>query len=312
MNFIADLEAEARLKGIDFAVANSDTPVIFDWLLTAFSFQGVSDQAAWTYLRANGTATWGAMEAALRARPYPACPKLRSFWHYEGCRYDKGSFSCAEPDYIDTCFVPVPKLRNGRLNQTAASFYFFVRDIAGRDLVGWIDKQLAQAATSPASGSDGQIEAESLIGPLRSVFGVSDKILTMTLSALLLGASKDRPLWFNAGKSMIAIDTLIHNFLHRTGILASSGASHGYGVGCYAPGGCAAIVRSAASQIDARRFNRQYPTNFPRFVQHAIWRFCAADGINLCNGNRIDDRKPCQLTFCQLSGKCLKIPLKMT
>jgi hypothetical protein len=39
------------------------------------------------------------------------------YWDYEGCRYDKGSFTCAEPDHIDACPVPRPRLRNGRLNE---------------------------------------------------------------------------------------------------------------------------------------------------------------------------------------------------
>jgi hypothetical protein len=43
---------------------------------------------------------------------------------------------------------------------------------------------------------------------------------------------------------------------------------------------------------------------FPRFVQHAIWRFCAADGLNVCNGNRVDDRKSCENSYCQLFSKC--------
>jgi hypothetical protein len=54
----------------------------------------------------------------------------------------------------------------------------------------------------------------------------------MTLSGLLLGASDGRPHWFETGKGMIAIDTLVHDFLHRTGILDDCGAPHGYGVGC--------------------------------------------------------------------------------
>jgi hypothetical protein len=35
-------------------------------------------------------------------------------------------------------------LRNGRLNQTAYSLFLFIRDIADGDLVGWIDRQLAE------------------------------------------------------------------------------------------------------------------------------------------------------------------------
>jgi hypothetical protein len=153
-------------------------------------------------------------------------------------------------------------------------------------------------------------ESRQRLKNLRNIYGVSDKILTMTLSGLLLGASDDRPHWFETGKGMIAIDTLVHNFLHRTGILEDCGTPHGYGAGCYGHGGCAEIIRAAASQIDASAFNGGFPKVFPRFVQNVIWRFCAADGSNICNGNRIDDRKECQNTYCQLFDKCSHKPLK--
>jgi hypothetical protein len=68
---------------------------------------------------------------------------------------------------------------------------------------------------------------------------------------------------------MIAIDTLVHNFLHRTGILEDCGTPHGYGVGCYGPGGWAEVIRTVACQIDASAYNRRFPREFPRFVQHA-------------------------------------------
>jgi hypothetical protein len=127
----------------------------------------------------------------------------------------------------------------------------------------------------PATG-EGETAQERLIGPLRHVYGISDKILTMTLSGLLLGASDGHPSWFAIGKDMIAIDTLVHNFLHRSGILENCGAQHGYGVGCYAKGGCADIIHAIAAQIDARAFNANFPSIFPRFVQHAIWRWSMA------------------------------------
>ena len=41
---------------------------------------------------------------------------------------------------------------------------------------------------------------------------------------------------------MIAIDTLVHNFLVRTGILQRFDADHPYGAACYRPGGCADII----------------------------------------------------------------------
>jgi hypothetical protein len=280
-------------------------------LLSAFSYQGVSDVVARGYIRKHGSASWS--DIAERLDAAPPCPLLLTYWHFEGCRYDKGSFSCSQPHHIDACPVPRHKLRNGRLNQTAYSFFLFVRDLAKGDLIGWIDDRLnipPTASVSPCFDLVATERQERLIGPLRNVYGVSDKILTMTLSGLLLGASDGRPNWFETGKGMIAIDTLVHNFLHRTGILEDCGTPHGYGVACYGPGGCAEIIRAVATQIDASAFNRWFPSVFPRFVQHAIWRFCAADGLNVCNGNRIDDRKPCENSYCQLLNKCRRKPLK--
>ena len=74
--------------------------------------------------------------------PGPACPKLKGYWQFHGCRYHKTSRTCAEPDHIAQCPLPTHHLRNGRLNQTAYSLYLFIRDIADGDLVGWIDQQL--------------------------------------------------------------------------------------------------------------------------------------------------------------------------
>jgi len=120
---------------------------------------------------------------------------------------------------------------------------------------------------------------DALIAPLREIYGVSDKVLTMALSSLLLGAPKRMRLWHEVGASMIAIDTLVHNFLHRTGILHRFDAAHAYGSACYRPGGCADIIQAVAERIDARAFNPAFPMVFPRFVQHAIWRYCAQSGL---------------------------------
>lgn len=309
MSFLDEIDAEIREAGLDKAVVQGNTSAIFDWLLSAFSYQGISDQVARTYMEKHGTASWSRIEATLRATP--SCPKLRSYWQYEGCRYDKGSFTCSEPDHIDACPVPRPRLRNGRLNQTAYSLFLFVRDIARGDLIGWLDSQLGAAIGSSVADLEAARQ-EALIGPLRNVYGVSDKVLTMALSSLLIGAGGKRPIWFETGKAMMAIDTLVHNFLHRTGILEGCGTAHAYGALCYAHGGCAEIIRSVSQRIDARSFNRSNPETFPRFVQHAIWRFCAADGLNVCNGNRIYDEKECENRYCLLHQKCDRKPLKIT
>jgi len=165
MSFLDEIDAEIREAGLDRAVAHGHTPPLFDWLLSTFSYQGISDRVARSYMERHGTASWSEIEATLRLAP--ACGKLRSYWHYEGCRYDKGSFTCSEPDHIDACPVPRLHLRNGRLNQTAYSLFLFVRDITGGDLVGWIDRQLEAAVGSSVADLEAARQ-EALIGPFET------------------------------------------------------------------------------------------------------------------------------------------------
>jgi hypothetical protein len=205
--------------------------------------------------------------------------------------------------------LPKFNLRNGRLNQTAYSLFLFVRDFANGGLVGWIDRQL-QDASYPAGPDRLARMRSSLIDPLREVYGVSDKVLTMALSCILLGAPKRMRLWIEVGGSMIAIDTLVHNFLHRTGILARFKANHAYGAACYRPGGCAEIIDAIADRIDARQFNPAFPQPFPRFVQHAIWKYCSQSGLDICNGHQIDDSRRCENKDCCVRLMCDRVSLR--
>jgi len=306
-SLIDDLRAELRAEGVFAAIRRHDTGTLFDWLMAALSYQGISDRVASGYMERHGRARWRDIETKLGHGT--TCPKLQSYWHYHGCRYDKTSRTCAEPDHIDHCPVPSHDLRNGRLNQTAYSLYLFVRDIADGDLVGWIDRQLREA-DSPNDADRPARLREAVIGPLREVYGVSDKVLTMTLSCILLTAPRGYETWRQVGATMIAIDTLVHNFLRRTGILGRFSADHLYGAACYRPGGCADIIALVAGQIDARAFNPAFPAIFPRFVQHAVWRYCAQLGLDVCNGNRIDDRQSCNNVYCQIRRLCDRISLK--
>jgi hypothetical protein len=147
------------------------------------------------------------------------------------------------------------------------------------------------------------------LGPLRCIHGVSHKVLSMALADLLLGADPNRERWVTTGASMVAVDTLVHNWLHRTGVLRHLGAEHAYGPACYAPRGCASIVRQLAHEIDARDFDPSFPGTFPRFVQHALWAFCAQDGLDVCNGNQVDDRRASENVSCPVFDACERICL---
>ena len=103
----------------------------------------------------HGNVTWAEIEACLGTNP--GCDKLQGYWAFTGCQYHKGSQTCAEPNQFADCPLPRHPLRNGRLNQTAYSLFLFIRDIAGGDIVGWIDRQLAdQPGSAQPRGGPGR------------------------------------------------------------------------------------------------------------------------------------------------------------
>lgn len=302
---IDGIRSEFAKNGVAAAVQRHDDGPLFDWLVAAFSFQGISDFVANAYWLSGGGVTEPQVSAGLADG---RCPKLQSFWSFEHCGYQKTSWSCGEPNFRASCPLPRHDLRNGRLNQSAYSLRLFLRDLCSNDWVGWIDRRLAEVDRSPEEDRVARLGA-ALIEPMKGVFGVSDKVLSMVLSDLLVGADPDRQIWVEAGAAMIAIDTLVHNWLCRTGVLETVGQAHPYGEACYGPKGCAEVLRVLSNRIDARAFNPSHPADFPRFVQHAIWRFCAMDHDGRCNGVRIDDTKPCEDLDCSLGELCARRPL---
>ena len=307
--FVEEARAALMRQGVLAAVRRHDTPALFDWLMNVLSYQGIADRVARQYLRAHGNVTWAELERALKRKP--SCTKLGGYWLFHDCGYEKGSGICSEPNHIAGCPLPKHMLRNGRLNQTAYSLFLFMRDVAGGDLVQWIDNQLAACAAAPEADTLAAMRSV-LVEPLRGVYGISDKVITMALSSLLLSTGARRPHWLDVGASFVVVDTLVHNFLHRTGILHEFDADHAYGAACYRPNGCADLIDRIASQIDAQAFNPTFPQVFPRFVQLAIWRYCSEGGLDICNGNRLDDRGPCDNVYCQLRSRCERVTLHKT
>ena len=65
-----------QIKGskLRTAIARSDTPALFDWLIAVCSYQGISDQAAESYLTKHGNVTWAAIQQSLAEPPVvPSC-----------------------------------------------------------------------------------------------------------------------------------------------------------------------------------------------------------------------------------------------
>ncbi len=120
---IEEIRAELRADKVRAAIRNRDTGPVFDWLMSALSYQGISEQVAYEYIEKHGEArSWQIKHGLGRG---VSCPKLKSYWHFHDCRYDKISRTCAEPDHIGRCPVPKHDLRNGRLKPPILSFCLF-------------------------------------------------------------------------------------------------------------------------------------------------------------------------------------------
>lgn len=303
--FVVETRRAVRDAGVVAAVAKRDTPALYRWLMDGFSYQGISDAVALGYIGRHGNATWEGVELAL-ANSKSGCPKLISFQTYRGCGYRKTARTCQNPDQFDGCPVPSLPLRKGSLNELAFSLFLFIRDECDGDLVGFIDRVIEEGRNAPLDD-----QRELLLGDFGMVYGISEKLLSMMSAMLLMAGDADRAKWIAVGQSMVAIDTLVHNFLHRTGILSAYGFEHRYGPRCFDRRGCSGVVYDLANWIDAREFNRSFPKTFPRFVQHAIWSFCAEMRQDICNGRRIDDGRACEAVDCPVGDRCSRLPLRV-
>ena len=167
-----------------------------------------------------------------------------------------------EPDHIAQC--PVAR---AMICATAGStrppirLYLFIRDIADGDLVGWIDRLQAPMTRAPRPACP---HARSVIGPLRQVYGVSDKVLDHGAVLHPAGApQRPAPAGIEVGASMIAIDTLVHNFLHPHRHPAPVRRRPCLWAACYRPGGCADIIAPCAAADRCAGVQSGFPGLFP-------------------------------------------------
>jgi hypothetical protein len=151
----------------------------------------------------------------------------------------------------------------------------------------------------------------ALLSQLSRIHGIGLKIIGISFSDVLMAAATDRQRWFEVGSSLVAVDSLIHNLFHRTGILARWNSDHAYGPSCYGKGGCALIVDRLARDIDARIYAPEFPCYFPRFIEHCLWAFSAEAHLDICNGNAIDDTCRCKQRECPIYMRCARVALRV-
>ena len=138
------------------SIGRSRSSRVFDWLMAALSYQGISDAVARSYMATHERPRRVKIARGVKSS---SCPLLKSYWHFHGCGYRKTAQTCAKPNLMTTCSLPVHDFRNGNLNQLAYSLFLFIRDVADGDLVGWIDQASGRSRDRPGRRSPWPIAA---------------------------------------------------------------------------------------------------------------------------------------------------------
>ncbi len=195
-------------------------------------------------------------------------------------------------------------MKRGSLNQMAFSLYFFLRDVAGGDFYAYVKNHFG-----PGQPSNGAVNERlyALIKKITAITNVGPKLAHMALSGLFLTRHFGWD-YRELGLHMIAVDSLVHNFLHRTGILDSYQLNHRYGSRCHGQNGCFRVIQDLAKRIDCRRFNPHLPAHFPRFIQYHIWAYCAKNEENICNLNKCKPGKPNLACVLHQQQLCIQLP----
>ena len=107
------------------------------------------------------------------------------------------------------------------------------------------------------------------------------------------------------------VDTLVHNFLHRTGILQRLSADHPYGakrvisqavVPAFSASSRPTLMRGSSTRLFRRHSRGSYRARSGGIAP-------GENGLDICNGNRIDDDACCDNAHCQLFRRCDRIAL---
>ena len=104
-NLNKDIRASFRKMGLLQAIRRHDSDTIYDWMAEAISYQGISDHVASTYIEQHGSVSaWEIGQGLERNR---LCPKLKDYWHFEGCGFQKTQKFCNQPQKYRQC-PPAP------------------------------------------------------------------------------------------------------------------------------------------------------------------------------------------------------------
>jgi hypothetical protein len=275
---------------------------LYQYLLKSFLLSGGGDQSnQGYYAKQKVKPTFNRVKRAVKSGQ---CRKLADFETFKGCGYRKGAKSCSDPAFLKTCPLPTFDMKRGALNHMVFSLYFFLRDVCQGDFYTFARDHFREC--QPFDRTTTEL-LDGFIRKVAAIANVGPKLAHMALSCLFLTAC---PGWDyrHVGEQMIAVDSLVHNFLHRTGILHDYRLDHPYGSRCHAQDGCLGVIQDLARHIDCREFNPSLPAHFPRFVQYHIWAYCGQSGENICNGNKCKPGKPNPACVLYQQQLCAELP----
>ena len=105
-SYLEDLRSDLQAEGIPNAITNHDTPRLFNWLITALSYQGIADHIAKNSSQAR-QCRWAEIEDALGRSP--SCPKLEGYWPFTAAVIRKTSGPVPSPIILRA--APYPAIR---------------------------------------------------------------------------------------------------------------------------------------------------------------------------------------------------------
>jgi hypothetical protein len=123
-------------------------------------------------------------------------------------------YQCLVESFIMvTCPVPHLDMKKGVLNQMAFSLFFFLRDVCRGDFYRFVQNQFGDR---PLPERELGERIQGFIDQVSRIKNVGPKLVDMVFSHIFFTQA---PGWdYRAiGVRMVAIDTLVHNFLAKTG-----------------------------------------------------------------------------------------------
>jgi hypothetical protein len=293
-------EKEEWLEPVIANILKSENAGLFEYLTGSFVYVGGSDRVnlkLWKAVKPRPT-FHRIKDQLKRAR----CPRLGTFDDFHGCGYSKYLRTCGEPEYFPECPLPKYFMRFGRINQMVFSVYLFLRDRCRNDFPGFVKsffgspKQLARL-----SEEDLRDKLKLFVKEMTRLHMVGPKLVNMAVADVFCVTAKDWN-YLRVFHRMVAVDTLIHEFLHRSGTLKAFGKEHNYGAACHKEHGCLGVIEEVARQIDCSRYNEEYPAYFPKLVQSCLWRFCTEScNLNACRRNAVN-------VECEFRDWCDRLP----